>query len=281
MLSPREAECRRLGRKGRSGGRCVPPDVILESERGTGVDRQGSAEGARISRATLTAQLEEALRVDILEGILRPGQRIRVHEMTERYGVSATPLREALQRLAVENLVELDPRLGATVAPISEDDLRDIYEMLQLLDGLALERSIERGDQQWLDELDRAFARLSEAIAAQEAVTDEIDDTTRRRVGLQWSAAHWDFHHALYMACGSEWLMRFVRQLHAHSERYRMRTVQGPSGVRRDSRHEHEQIYLAAKARDVAAAVGALREHLGLTVRLHMEGMTRQRAEGC
>lgn len=228
---------------------------------------------SRISRATLTAQLEEALRVDILEGVLQPGQRIRAHEMTKRYGVSATPLREALQRLAVENLIELDPRMGATVASISVDDLRDIYEMLQLLDGLALERSIERGDQTWLDDLDRTFSRLTDAIAAQEAVTDRTDDNARRRVGLEWSEAHWEFHHALYQACGSQWLLRFVRQLHSHSERYRMRTVQGPSGVRRDSRHEHEQIYLSAKARDTGAAVGALREHLGLTVKLLLDGL--------
>lgn len=236
------------------------------------VDRSNDSGDARIGRATLTVQLEEALRMDILAGILKPGQRIRAHEMTARYGVSATPLREALQRLAVENLVELDPRLGATVAPISDDDLREIYEMLQLLDGLALERSIERGDQEWLDGLDRAFDSLSESIVAQEAVTADTDDTTRRRVGSDWSDAHWDFHYALYKACGSAWLMRFVRQLHEHAERYRMQAVQSQSGVRRDSRHEHEAILVAAKARDSATAVQALREHLGLTVRLLMDG---------
>src|SRR5688572_6357929 len=87
----------------------------------------------RISRATLTEQLEEALRADILDGVYRPGQRLRASELTDRYGVSATPLREALQRLAAENLVELDPRLGATVSPISEHDLRDIYELLSMV----------------------------------------------------------------------------------------------------------------------------------------------------
>lgn len=236
--------------------------------RGNAVEDMGPTGGSRISRATLTSQLEEALRVDILEGVLRPGQRIRAHEMTSRYGVSATPLREALQRLAVENLVELDPRLGARVAPISEDDLRDIYELLQLLDGLALERSIERGDEHWENDIARAFARLSEAIARQEAVSSSTDDATRRQVGLEWSDAHWEFHNALYSACGSEWLMRFVRQLHAHSERYRMQTISDATGLRRDSRHEHEEILRAAIARNVPAAVAALREHLGMTVRV-------------
>lgn len=244
------------------------------------MDDRDPPRAPRISRATLTAQIEEALRVDILEGVLPPGQRIRAHELTERYGVSATPLREALQRLAVENLVELDPRMGATVAPISLDDLRDIYEMLQLLDGLALERSIARGDEAWVRDLGIAFENLTEAISAQEAVTDETDDVTRRQVGLAWSAAHWDFHHALYKACDSAWLLRFVRQLHAHSERYRMRTMLVPAGHRRDSRHEHEQIYRAAVARDAEGAVRALREHLGLTVRLLLEALDAEAPAG-
>lgn len=239
----------------------------------------GPTGGSRIRRATLTSQLEEALRVDILEGILRPGQRIRAHEMTTRYGVSATPLREALQRLAVENLVELDPRLGARVAPISEDDLRDIYELLQLLDGLALERSIERGGDRWEADVSLAFDRLSEAIVRQEAVTMDTDDATRRQVGLEWSDAHWEFHNALYSACGSEWLMRFVRQLHAHSERYRMQTVTVATGQRRDSRHEHGEILQAALARDASGAVSALRAHLGTTVRV-LQGQVPNTSSG-
>src|ERR671915_1528247 len=102
-----------------------------------------------VTRATLATQLEDALRVDIIEGVLTPGQRLRASDLTQRYGVSATPLREALQRLAAQNLVELGPRLGATVAPISESELRDIYFLRQMLETVALERSIAHGDEAW------------------------------------------------------------------------------------------------------------------------------------
>jgi DNA-binding GntR family transcriptional regulator len=221
----------------------------------------------RISRATITEQLENALRIDIQVGILRPGQRIRPNEVAERYGVSATPLREALQRLAGESLIDLDPRLGARVAPMSQRDVRDIYEMLQLLDGIALERSIERGDTSWLADVERAWDALSVAIAQREALAEEATDEDRRRVGTLWSTAHWVFHEALYEKCGSPWLMRFVRQLHAHADRYQMLTISQP-GVHRDSLGEHGDIYRAARARDIDGAVLALREHLRLTVRL-------------
>jgi len=232
----------------------------------------------RISRATITEQLEDALRVDIQVGILRPGQRIRSNEVAERYGVSATPLREALQRLAGESLIELDPRLGATVAPMSERDVRDIYEMLQLLDGIALERSIERGDTSWLADVERAWDAVTGAIEQREALGDRPSNEDRRRVGMLWSTAHWTFHEALYEKCGSPWLMRFVRQLHAHADRYQMLTIYQP-GVHRDSRGEHGDIYRAAKARDVDGAVNALREHLRLTVRLLAESIEADRLE--
>lgn len=230
----------------------------------------------RISRATLTEQLEEALRADILDGVFEPGRRLRAAELSERYGVSATPLREALQRLAVENLVELDPRFGATVARISESDLRDVYDMLSLFACLALERSIARGDEAWAKEITRRF---DEKVAASQRLEagGSLDDEARRRLGTEASEAHWAFHQALYAACGSPWLLRFVATLHAHAERYRRLAMQS-SGLRRDSRHEHEGIMLPALARDSQKAVAALRDHLDLTVRLLLDRLGDQPA---
>jgi len=230
----------------------------------------------RISRATLTEQLEEALRADILDGVFPPGRRLRAAEMSERYGVSATPLREAFQRLAVENLVELDPRFGATVARISESDLRDVYDMLSLFACMALERSIERGDEAWADEVRRRF---DAKVAASQRLESggSLDDDARRRLGTDASEAHWGFHHALYAACGSPWLLRFVATLHAHAERYRRLAMQ-TAGLRRDSRHEHEGIMIAALARDRERAVAALRDHLDLTVRLLVDLLADQPA---
>ncbi len=223
----------------------------------------------RISRATLTEQLEEALRADILDGVYRPAQRLRASELTERYGVSATPLREALQRLAAENLVDLDPRLGATVSPISEHDLSDIYELLSMVGGMALERSVERGDEEWDAEVQRAFEAMTAAAARLEQATGETD-AARRRLASEAAAAHWEFHDALYQRCGSPWLLRFAKMLHAHAERYRRLSLQR-SGTRRNLPEEHGAIMLAARQRDAALAVEALRAHLGATVELLVE----------
>lgn len=209
----------------------------------------------RVTRATLTTQLEEALRLDIIEGVLTPGQRLRAADLTARYGVSATPLREALQRLAAQNLVEIDPRLGATVAQISPTDLRDIYWLRELLEGIALEKSIERGDEAWAAKVTQAWERFAEL--AEQKRTGAVSDA------LEWSAAHRAFHEALFAACDSPWLLRFVGTLYDHSERYRMLSVRSKL---RDTLEEHRAIYLPTVKRERDLAVESLRLHLRNTV---------------
>ena len=208
----------------------------------------------RVTRATLTSQLEDALRVEIIEGILPPGQRLRAQELTQRYGVSATPLREALQRLAAENLVEIDPRLGAAVAQISPSDLRDIYWLRELLEGLALERSIERADEVGEAEVRTAWERFRTTPVSESDSTESM---------LAWSEAHRAFHEALFEACDSPWLLRFVGTLYDHSERYRMLSVRSR---RRNTVVEHEEIFRAAVDRNAPEAVAWLRRRLSRTV---------------
>jgi len=209
----------------------------------------------RVTRATLANQLEDAIRIEIIEGVLTPGQRLRANDLTQRYGVSATPLREALQRLAAQSLVEIDPRLGATVSQISRTDLLDIYSLRELLECMALERSIERGDAAWEASVHRAWEAFRGQATA--AVPDPARDA------LAWSGAHRAFHEALYGACDSPWLLRFVGTLYDHSERYRMLSVRSR---RRDTTQGHEGIYRPSIERNATEAVHWLREHLANTV---------------
>jgi len=209
----------------------------------------------RVTRATLAAQVEEAIRLDIIAGILEPGQRLRAAALTRHYGVSSTPLREALKRLAAQNLVELGPRLGATVARISKSELHDIYYLRDLLEGEALERSIRFGNEDWEQKVRLAFESLKRESGN--------DGTQRPAEILAWSTAHRVFHDSLFSACDSSWLLRFVAVLSDHSERYRMlsrRRSHRPTMV------EHRAIFQAAMARDGATARDALRHHLAMTV---------------
>ena len=92
--------------------------------------------------------------------------------------------------------------------------------------------------------------------------------------GDAWRAwrlrTHWEFHDALYQRCGSPWLLRFAKMLHAHAERYRRLSLQ-TAGSRRNLHEEHGAIMLASRERDAAGAVKALRAHLQATVELLVE----------
>ncbi len=209
----------------------------------------------RVRRATLTSQSEGALRQDIIQGVFAPGQRLTSMELAERYDVSATPLREALQRLAAENLVEIDPRLGVTVAPISRSHLQDTYRVLELLQAAALRDSIMRGDATWESNLRTLFGEFQIAVA--------LSQNSNGEGPPGWAKAHRAFHDGLIAACDSYWLKSMLSTLTAHSERYRMLSAR--TGVR-DPIGEHASIFAAAVARDVDGAVEAMRVHLRRTV---------------
>jgi GntR family carbon starvation induced transcriptional regulator len=209
----------------------------------------------RVTRATLMSQVEDALRWDIISGVLKPGQRLRAADLIQKYGVSATPLREALQRLAAQNLIDWDPRLGAAVAEVSLPELRDIYWLRDIIETLALTRSIERADPAWKAKVTAAW----EGLRRSKRPVAGMD----RKALADWSVAHRQFHEALLGGCDSEWLLRFHAMLADHSERYRVLSAQ--IGMR-DSREQHEEIYRAALDGQTDAAVDALRRHLASTV---------------
>ncbi len=221
------------------------------------VSKAGESRSRNVRRSTLTDQLEDALRADIIEGVLPPGHRIRAGDLSERYGVSATPLREALQRLAGQGLVDLDPRLGPTVARASLADLRDIYWLRALLEDAALERSLRRGDAGWEQRLHQAWREY--ALAATSRNLDGHEEMEA------WLSAHRALHNALMAGGDSPWLTRFVTMLAEQSERYRMMSVRTHT---RASLDEHKRLYDMAIRRDVAGAVAANREHLARTVQV-------------
>jgi len=212
-----------------------------------------------VSRATLAMQLEAALRADILSGELVPGQRLRAAEIAPRYGVSATPLREAFQRLAVEGLVILDPRLGAAVSQLSRDDLRDVYDVRAVLESEALRRSMAAGDDEWLASVRIALDDLRSITSARSR--GGILGGREASSATAWSAAHRAFDRSLYGASKSTWLLRFIDTMSERCERYRLAASE-LKDVDTTWLAEHEAIFAAVEAGDQDAAVSALRQHL-------------------
>ena len=97
-----------------------------------------------ISRSTLPEAAAERLRTLIVEGELAPGTKLNERELSERLGVSRTPLREAFRMLAAEGLLVQLPNRGVQVALLSADDVRDAFEVMAALEGLAGELAVAR-----------------------------------------------------------------------------------------------------------------------------------------
>jgi DNA-binding GntR family transcriptional regulator len=142
---------------------------------------------------------------------------------------------------------------------------------------MALERSVERGDASWDASVLRRFDVMAELTARVEDPATAADDTARRRAASEAATAHWEFHDALYERCGSPWLLRFVKMLHSHAERYRRLSLQ--TSKARHLLDEHQAIMLAARNRDPGTAVDALRSHLNLTVQLLVESFGERSQE--
>lgn len=225
---------------------------------------------ASIVRSNLSAQVEDAIRHDIVNGMLRPGQRLRAQEFTERYGVSATPAREALQRLAGQGLVTLDDRQSARVADVSVRDLEEVYWLRRLLEPIALRLSFESGGSVWRDQLITATDELRSA--------DRAARMPARGERPSWPEAHQRFHSTLFAGAESPQLLRILTNLYHHSERYRMLARERTLST--DNRSEHEAIAENVMSGDIEAAAKALASHIDATLILLRQAAFPDGGEG-
>jgi GntR family transcriptional regulator, carbon starvation induced regulator len=197
-----------------------------------------------------------ALRSDILFGRRLPSSRLPINEIAEEHTVSVSVVREAVTRLASEDLVEATPQRGFRVRPISLAHFRDLTWVRIQIETMALRESIERGDVAWEADLVAAHHRL--------AVTPMyLEDGTGN---TEWMAAHGAFHAALASAAGSPVLERVRRQLYDASELYRYWSGTLPHRVGRSNvEDEHKAILDAALARQTDVAVDLVTRHLQAT----------------
>jgi DNA-binding GntR family transcriptional regulator len=218
--------------------------------------REGLAEERPRS---LTSAVQERLRADILSTRLLPGQKLHIAGLAKQFSVSLAAVREALSRLVADGLVQASDQRGFRVSPVSLADLADVTQTRIDIEGLALRRSIERGDASWLAGVETAWKALKSVPYRYP------DDPTQHYE--EWVIRHRVFHRALVSACGSQWLLGFRDVLHEQSERYRRLSIRREAGSRpRDVEAEHSAIVTAVLVRDADAAVAALSEHFSITM---------------
>src|SRR3954453_6185223 len=206
---------------------------------------------------SLTSAVQERLRADILSTRLLPGQKLHIAGLAKQFSVSLAAVREALSRLVADGLVQASDQRGFRVSPVSAADLRDVTQTRTDIEGLALRRSIERGDAAWLAAVEKSFTALC-------AVPQTYPDDPTHHYE-EWVVRYRVFHRALVNACGSQWLLGFRDVLHEQSERYRRLSIRELTRPR-DGEAEHSAIVEAVSRRDADAAVDALSKHFTTTM---------------
>lgn len=201
----------------------------------------------------------ELLRADILMGTLRPGVVLSQVQLASRLGISRTPLREALRRLAAEGLITGDFNRRVRVSELDLGDFDQIYAMRIALEPVAFGVTLPLLTDTQLGDISAAVDRMDAAIA--------LGD----RAGFR--DAHRAFHLGLLMHAGQR-MRRVLAELWDHSERYRLRylhtegpDITGTTLVRlQPSQTEHREILSAALARDVRRATSNELDHLQRTL---------------
>ena len=213
---------------------------------------------ARASTApTHATSVHDRIRADLLGGRLLPGTRLQIRVLMERYGVGQTPLREALNRLTADGLVECRDQRGFVVPGVSAAELLELTRTRCWLEERALRESMARATPEWEEALVLAHHRLSR--------TPRLPDPGAGEEASEWEHRHRAFHQALLSQCGSHWLTGFCEQLTDQHQRYR-RLAARRAFPTRDVAQEHAAILAAVLEHDAETAVARLVRHYEATV---------------
>jgi DNA-binding GntR family transcriptional regulator len=219
-------------------------------------------------RRALVDKLASQLHARVLSGELPSGTRLRQKALAEEFGVSRTPVREALRKLQAGGLVELQPNRGAVVRGLSPREIRDAYEVRAALEALAAGLAAERVDREQLRRLEHAQSEFRAALEG---------TITRRRGGREvaardvrrWASANDAFHQTIHEASGNGVLAGTLAQLAQNFPRDLSRMVVSESTAMLEANvREHEAILEALAEHDATAAYERMRQHVARAGRL-------------
>lgn len=200
-----------------------------------------------LRRRRLVDDATQALRDAILRGKLPEGARLRQVELADRLGISRTPIREALGRLQHEGLVELLPKSGVRVTPVDVDEAVELYELREMLDGLAARLAATRAGTVHLAKLERALARMARCL--------EDGDANH------WFAAHVAFHDEIFRAGRNGRLTALSSVVHLSIRRFHPVLLKTEHRLE-DAFREHRGIADAIAGRDPDRAERLARAHI-------------------
>lgn len=200
------------------------------------------------------------IRDEILSGAFQPGAKLHVRDLSDRLGLSISPIREALNQLAAQGIVQHSAQRGFTAPSADLDDLADLTLARTALNEATVRDAVLHGDAEWEEGILLAHHRLSR--------------TDRTESAADWEALHRRFHMAIVEGCRSQRLVNYCSQLFEMADWYRVISRLSASSPRKVE-DEHQAIMRAALSRDADETVRLLNEHVECTDKLVREALKR------
>lgn len=214
-----------------------------------------------VSRHTLAEQVYASLKRAIVNGDLQPGERLKELEIARSLGASRTPVREALSLLEQEGLVAALRSGGLTVVELAENDVEEIFGLIQVLESYAGRLAAERITEKQLERLDAVCRRA-----------EQLGDDEHERL----SELNWRFHELLIEASDQRRLQDLIRNLRAAMQPYRAVTLTFDE-FRSRSVSDHREMIALLRARAGERLERLMFEHIGVARRVTIAGL-RERA---
>ncbi|MDX2266881.1 MAG: GntR family transcriptional regulator [Bryobacter sp.] len=209
---------------------------------------------APVKRKRATDEVYDSLRAAILNRAFSPGERLLGDSLAKQLGVSLTPVRHALNQLAVEGLIEIHPRSGTYVASMTPETVTETFEIRVVLEKLAARRAVTRVTDEDLAEFDHLLALMAKPV--------------RQEADLQAHETHnLTFHRKLIETAASQSLLNIYESLHAHIQIARIHAQEGRQIAQLKPRleqeaREHQAIVEALRARSAPRLEAAVENHI-------------------
>jgi len=191
---------------------------------------------------TTRSKAYKELRRSVIMGHRRPGERLNLDELTRTYNTSITPLRDALQMLAQEGLITIKPRSGYFVSRLTLKELRELYEVREILEMVVIERAVPRITEECLQQFEHFHAGYT---GDDDEAYDRYTDENRR------------FHYLLAEATGNHELAEMLGHLHDRLARFMVLR-----GAGKTQEETHARIIQALRAHDVTTACQTMRDEI-------------------
>ena len=207
-------------------------------------------EFTKIQRERAVDSVYQAMRQAIVSCVIKPGERLNVEELAQKFGVSLTPVRGAIQQLATEGLIEIRPRSGTFVANLNHQEVDETFKIRCALECLAGEEAVRRITPEQIRRLKELTRSLKKKVVTdQDRKTHEKDNS--------------ELHQTIVEAAGNRKLKEMYNALNAHIKIVRIHAAEANWPVRmQEEQAEHEAIVAALEARDEASLTAALRKHI-------------------